>query len=108
MDDVGGLVGVRIRDQRATDGELRSTTDGGERMRLHVTSFPFAHVRADVSVCAYTQKIRKLVKMLAARGWDITLYGGSESEVPDSVDLAVVYTEKDQMEWYGNVDKQLL
>jgi Glycosyl transferases group 1 len=73
-------------------------------LRLHLVGLAHAHVSRDVTVCAFTTKTAKFLKMMSARGWDITLYGGDESVVPDGVELVPTFTTEDLKVWFGDMD----
>lgn len=77
-------------------------------MRLHVTGLPFAHTSRDLTVCAYTAKTAKFLKMMSARGWDIVLYGGSESRLEETdgrenVELVPIFDEDEKRSWFGDL-----
>lgn len=72
-------------------------------MRLHLIALPHAHVSRDVTVCAFTTKTAKFLKMMGTRGWDITLYGGELSEVGEYAELVPTYTDAEQKEWFGDM-----
>lgn len=76
-------------------------------MRLHLVSLPHAHVSRDVTVCAFTTKTAKFLKMMGERH-EIILYGGELSEVGDYAELVPVYTDAEQKRWYGDMDANSL
>lgn len=77
-------------------------------MRLHLVSLPHAHVSRDVTVCAFTTKLAKFLKMMGSRNWEIVLYGGDESEVGKYAELVPLYNSKEQKKWYGDMDANML
>lgn len=72
-------------------------------MRLHIVSLPHAHVSRDVTVCAFTTKTAKFLKMMGQRGHEITLYGGELSEVGDYAELVPIYSDEEQKSWFGDL-----
>lgn len=50
-------------------------------MRFHVVALPHAPVVAEASTCAFTQKVRGFVRMMAPRGHDCILYAGERIDV---------------------------
>lgn len=78
-------------------------------MRLHLIGLPHAHVSRDVTVCAFTTKTAKFLKMMGSRGWDITLYAGDQSEVGDYADLVPTFSTEDLHVWFdGELDPNML
>ncbi len=77
-------------------------------MRLHLVSLAHAHVSRDVTVCAFTTKTWKFIRMMVARGWEITLYGGALSDVPASVELVSLFSDEEMRQWYGDEDANML
>lgn len=69
-------------------------------MRLHLPSLPHTETTRDFCWCAYTEKVRKLGKMLTDHGHEVILYGGerNEAEVTEHV---VVVTGADLERWFG-------
>lgn len=72
-------------------------------MRLHLVSLPHAHVSRDVTVCAFTTKTAKFLKMMGGEH-EIVLYGGDQSEVPDGVELVPTFNQSDLDMWYGPLE----
>jgi glycosyltransferase involved in cell wall biosynthesis len=72
-------------------------------VKLHLIALPHAHVSRDVTVCAFTTKIAKFLKMMAPRGWEIVLYGGERSEVGELAELVSLYSNDEQIGWFGNL-----
>lgn len=75
---------------------------------LHLVALPHAHVSRDVTVCAFTTKSWKFVRMMSALGWPIIVYGGEFSDVPSGVDLVPLFTDAEMHEWYGDEDANML
>jgi glycosyltransferase involved in cell wall biosynthesis len=75
-------------------------------MTWHLVGLPHAHLRPEVTVCAFTQKARKFLKMM--EGHDIVYYGGEESQVPDSCEFVPIYSDEEQRSWYGDYDPNTL
>lgn len=69
-------------------------------MRLHLVGLPSTHTTAAYSACAYTQKVRKLAKMMTARGHDVFIYSGAENDAP-CVEHVPIVSAAEQSEWYG-------
>lgn len=61
-----------------------------------------------MTVCAFTTKTWKFLKMMGSRGWDITLYGGEDSDVRDYAELVPLYTQAEQDRWFGEMDANTL
>jgi len=70
-------------------------------MRLHLVHLPHAHVSREVTVCAFTTKTAKFLKMMGERGWQIVLYAGELSETEGQAELVPIYSDAEQKEWYG-------
>lgn len=64
------------------------------RPALHVVALPHTQTTARFSSCAYTQKIRRFVPMMRARGYRVVLYGSEVSDVEP--DEHVVITPEDE------------
>jgi glycosyltransferase involved in cell wall biosynthesis len=77
-------------------------------VRLHLIALPHAHVSRDVTVCAFTTKTAKFLKMMGERGHELVLYGGELSEVGEYAELVVTYTDLEQKLWYGDMDANTL
>lgn len=73
------------------------------RYRLHVLGLPHTITHPDWSGCAFTQKVYKFVRMMAARGHEIYHYGHEHSQVPQqpNVQHITVITDKDHQQAYG-------
>lgn len=78
------------------------------RGRLHLVGLPHAHITEDVTVCAFTSKSRKLLKMMGRRGWEIVLYAGELSDTHDYAELVPLYSDVEQKEWFGDLDPNML
>lgn len=59
-------------------------------------------------MCAFTTKTAKFLKMMGERGWDITLYGGDQSDTRGYAELVPTYTDDEQREWFGDLDPNML
>lgn len=77
-------------------------------MKLHLVHLPHAHVSRDVTVCAFTTKAAKAIKMLGSRGWEIILYGGELSDTQGYAELVPIYTDAEQKQWFGDMDANML
>jgi Glycosyl transferases group 1 len=77
-------------------------------VRLHLVGLPHAHVSRDVTVCAFTTKTWKFLRMMAARGWEIILYGGELSDVPAGVELVSLFSDEEIRLFYGDFDANTL
>lgn len=77
-------------------------------MKLHLVSLPHAHVSRDVTVCAFTTKTAKFLKMMGERGHEIVLYGGELSDTEGYAELVPVYTDAEQKQWFGDLDANML
>jgi glycosyltransferase involved in cell wall biosynthesis len=71
---------------------------------LHVVSLPHTQTTAEWAACAYTQKVRKFGKMLAARGHDVIIYSGEENDAVCAEHVPVVTVEQ-QRRWFGEVNQ---
>jgi glycosyltransferase involved in cell wall biosynthesis len=61
-----------------------------------------------VTVCAFTTKAWKFVKMMGSRGWEIVYYGGEHSDMRDYAELVPTYTDQEQHQWFGDMDANTL
>lgn len=77
-------------------------------MKLHLVHLPHAHVSRDVTVCAFTTKTWKFLKMMGSRGWEILLYGGELSDTQGYAELVPLYSDEEQKLWYGDMDANML
>lgn len=77
-------------------------------MKLHLVHLPHAHVSRDVTVCAFTTKNAKFLKMMGERGWEIVLYAGELSDTRGHAELVSLYSDAEQKEWYGDMDANML
>jgi len=76
-------------------------------LRLHLVALPHAHVTREITVCAFTAKIRKFCRMMAEAGWEVVLYAGAESDA-EPAELVPLYTDDEQRAWYGDYDPNTL
>ena len=78
--------------------------------RLHVLGIPHTQTNKQFTGCAFTQKVLKFIKMMAARGHQIYHYGHELSEIPDqpNVEHITVITDREHRQAYGDeyVDQQ--
>ena len=72
-------------------------------MRFHVLGVPHTVTSKDYNACAFTQKVWKFGKMMAARGHEIIHYGHEDSDISCSEHVTVV-TNKDLKKAYGSHD----
>src|SRR5262245_62856828 len=77
-------------------------------MRIHLVGLPHAHLSRDVTVCAFTTKAAKFVKMMGKMGWEIVYYGGDRSDTRGFAELVPLYSDEEQRKWYGNYDPNTL
>lgn len=61
-----------------------------------------------MTVCAFTTKTWKFLRMMAACGWQIILYGGEKSDVPPAVELVSLYSDEELHLFYGDYDANTL
>lgn len=69
-----------------------------KKPRLHLVGLPFSCTDHSVTVCAFTTKAEKFLKMMT--GWDIFLYWGDKNDCP-CTELITLHTEEDRVRWYG-------
>ena len=112
---LSGLQSVWLEDQyaRHIGGEEQSIYLAGDMTGRTWTSSPYyrfhllglAHVptHKDVSMCAYTQKVVKLSKMLMALGHEVYFYGGEGSSV-ECTEFIQVISDAERREAYGDYD----
>jgi len=76
-------------------------------VRLHLVALPHAHVTKEITVCAFTAKIRKFCRMMTSEGWEVVLYAGAESDT-EPAELVTLYSDEEQRGWYGDYDPNTL
>lgn len=71
-------------------------------MRLHVLSLPHTETTADYEHCAYTARTRDFATMMTRRGYEVTLYGGeqTDAEVSEFVPLRTTAEREAWFPWY--------
>lgn len=69
---------------------------------VHVLGLPHTDVDASWSTCAFTQKARHLVAMLAAEGVATVVYGSDRWD--HAGEHVQVYDEGDRRRWFGDAD----
>lgn len=74
---------------------------------LHLLGLPHTQLTRDASVCAFTQKAVKFVRMMQAEGWPVITYWGDRDEAgaDEHVEL---FTADEQHGWYGEFDANRL
>jgi glycosyltransferase involved in cell wall biosynthesis len=72
-------------------------------MRFHILGLPHTVTSKEYIACAYTQKVYKFAKMMAARGHTVIHYGHEESDLPCTEHVTVLSTE-DWKKTYGDHD----
>jgi glycosyltransferase involved in cell wall biosynthesis len=75
---------------------------GAPRHRFHLLGLAHTQTTTEFVMCAYTQKVLKLARMLTDLGYDVIHYGAEGSEVP--CDHMTVITKATQRECYGDYD----
>lgn len=76
-------------------------------MRLHLVALPHAHVTREITVCAFTAKIRKFCRMMIDYGFEVILYAGDQSDT-EPAELVPLYSDDEQRDWYGDYDPNTL
>ena len=71
--------------------------------RLHLVGLPHTTTTDDITVCAYTAKATKFLRMM--KGWDIVLYWGDRNDAPCS-ELVTLHSEEERQEWYPGLTKE--
>lgn len=77
------------------------------RPTLHLLGLPHTQLTRDASVCAFTQKAVKFVRMMQAEGWPVVTYWGDRDEA-GADEHVVLFTEAEQEGWYGTFDPNRL
>jgi glycosyltransferase involved in cell wall biosynthesis len=75
-------------------------------MRFHVLGFPHTFTHPEFTACAYTEKLRKFIKMMAPRGHELIHYG-NEGSVVDCEPVEIL-TEIERASFFGGHDRQKL
>lgn len=76
-------------------------------MKLHLVALPHAHVTREITVCAFTAKIRKFCRMMTEAGWEVILYAGDQSDTGPA-ELVPLYSDDEQRQWFGDYDPNML
>lgn len=66
-------------------------------MRIHILALPHTQITKEYLMCAYTQKVLKLCKMLVKAGLDVTVYASEDNETP--AELVTCITKEKQKEF---------
>ena len=74
---------------------------------LHLVGLPHTQLTRDASVCAFTQKAVKFVRMMQARGWRVVSYWGDEDQAGADEHVSL-FTRREQESWYGTFDANRL
>lgn len=61
----------------------------------------------EITVCAFTSKIRKFCRMMTNAGYEVVLYAGEKSDTSPA-ELVPIYTDDEQRQWYGDYDPNTL
>lgn len=75
---------------------------GAPRRRFHLLGLAHTQTTTDFVMCAYTQKVLKLARMLTDLGYEVIHYGAEGSEVP--CEHVGVISKAIQRECYGDYD----
>lgn len=75
-------------------------------MRFHVLGFPHTYTHPDFSACAYTEKVRKFIAMMAPRGHELIHYGNELSRI--ECEQVQILTEGERASYFGTHDRQKL
>ena len=67
---------------------------------LHILGLPHTEINTKFSVCAFTQKIRRLCRIATEIGYRAILYGNEGSETKCSEEV-IIFTKKEREELYG-------
>jgi hypothetical protein len=78
-------------------------TNNIPRYRFHLLGLAHLPTSREFSLCAYTQKVIKLARMLKALDHQVFFYGGEGSEV-ECDEFVQVITANDRRSCYGNYD----
>lgn len=78
-----------------------------DRPTLHLVGLPHTQLTRAASVCAFTQKAVKFVRMMQAEGWTVVTYWGDENEA-GADEHVVLFTASEQHGWYGEFDANRL
>lgn len=70
---------------------------------IHLLGLSHLPTRAEFTCCAYTQKIRKLARMLMSRGHRVVFYGVEGSDV-ECTEFVQVLSEEARLACYGQYD----
>lgn len=74
---------------------------------LHLVGLPHTQLTRDASVCAFTQKAVKFVRMMQALDYRVVSYWGDE-ETAGADEHVRLFTKKEQERWYGTFDANKL
>lgn len=75
---------------------------------LHLIGLPHTQTVVEaMTVCAFTQKIVKFGEMMSSLGYGIVVYSGEHNDT-ECVEHVPVFTDRQQREWYGDHDPNLL
>ncbi len=70
---------------------------------LHVVGLPHTHTTSAYATCAYTQKVRKLGKMLTGRERKVIIYSGEYNDAPCDEHVSL-FTEDERRGFFGADD----
>lgn len=68
-------------------------------MRLHVPALPFTQVTREYDDCGHTQKVRRFATTMWARGHEVFVYAGDDTEALTCTELVHAFTRADQERW---------
>jgi glycosyltransferase involved in cell wall biosynthesis len=71
------------------------------KIRIHILGLPHTRLTGDYSHCAFTQKAKKLAKMLHGAGHTVYLYGSGDGNYSDICSEYVpIFTEHEFNQWF--------
>ena len=73
-----------------------------QKFTIHIMSLPHTRINSDYSHCAFTQKAKKLSKMLHDRGHTVYLYGSGEDQHDFCTEYIPIINDKQFNEWFPN------
>ena len=71
-----------------------------QKFTIHVMSLPHTRINSEYSHCAFTQKAKKLSKMMYDRGHTVYLYGSGEDNHDFCTEYIPIINDKQFDEWF--------